>query len=539
MTKPNVVFQPQTYEGMQKGINQLVDAIRPTLGPRPCMVAIDRLIDNKPPELLDNGAVIARRILQLPDRSADMGAMYLRHILWQVHEAVGDGTATTAVLFQTIFNEGVKYITAGGNAMMLRRHLETGLQLILDKLDQMTVPLQGADMLAQIAETLCYNDALAEALADILDTVGENGRLEIRSGRSREIEYEYLEGSYWESKRFPLGASNVSTHGRQEFIDASILVSNLDLDKPQDLMPFLSMVHQAKINNLVLVVNTVSDGISAMLQQINQKTTELQIVATKTPGANANEQALFMEDLSILTGGQLVLKEASSTLRSVTTNDLGSARRIWLDGRHIGLVRGKGDPQLIRDRLKRLRRISQNTTDITPRRKLQTRIGQLLGGTAVLWVGAATEPELAARKEHAQRAADTLRGAMYEGVVAGGGSALLVCQSALRENAERAVDTDERAAYRILDIALEAPTRALAANAGFEPGVVMGMLAHGSTEFGFDAVSGQPINMIEAGIWDSAAVMKAAVRGAISGAALALGTDVLVQKKNPVQATQP
>lgn len=540
MSKPGVIFQPETYQGMQYGINQLANAIRPTLGPLPRLVAIDRLVDNKAPELLDNGGVIARRILELPGRSADMGAMYLRHLLWRVHEAVGDGTATTAVLFQAIYNAGGRYVAAGGNPMMLRRHLEAGRQLILDELNRMTLPLIGQEKLAQMAESVCYDPFLARTLGEIFDHIGADGRLEIRTGRRQEIKREYLEGSYWDSKRFSSQMQpDTLANARVELPDASILIGDIDIEDPQELSAFLGMARKAGLYNLVIMANSLSEVALAMLHQVNQKSGAFKVIAAKTPGTSAPDQAAFLEDIAMLTGGRPLLKVAGDSLSSVTPDDLGAARRVWSDRNHLGLVRGQGDARQIKTHLQQLRRILAKTNEPAQRRKFQLRLGQLLGGSAVLWLGAATETEMETRKALAERTANALRGAMREGVVPGGGVALLMCQPVLQQRLEQATDADERAAYRILHTTLEGPARALVSNAGYAAGAVIGKLARNGPGFGFNVTSGETVNMVEAGIWDSAAVVKAAIEVAVSGAALALTTDVLVHRKTPQQAVEP
>ena len=198
MPRRSVVFQPATHHGIQQGMNILVNAVRPTLGPRPGLVAIDNLdYNDKTPKMFDDGGTIARHIIQLPDRDADMGAMLVRDLLWRLQQQVGDGTATAAVILQRVFNEGVRYLTAGGNAMQLKLYLDQGMEIILNELKAMTVDVEGKEMLVQIAESLCYDPELAKYMGEVFDIVGEWGRLEIREGHSRGVEREYTEGMYW------------------------------------------------------------------------------------------------------------------------------------------------------------------------------------------------------------------------------------------------------------------------------------------------------------------------------------------------------
>jgi chaperonin GroEL len=237
---PDVVFQPHAYQSMQEGINTLANVIRPTLGPLPRVVAIDPVMrGNVKPEILDDGGVIARRIVALSDQDQDMGAMFLRQALWRQHEQVGDGTATTAVLFQSLYNQGIKYIVAGGNPMLMRTNLENGLRVILDELQNMAVPLEGRERITQFAETLCHDARLAKMLGEIFDIIGEHGQLEIREGRSRDLEREYIEGAYFEGGLLSRLMFTDPLKCRADLEDAAVLASDLSIQDPDQLVPIL------------------------------------------------------------------------------------------------------------------------------------------------------------------------------------------------------------------------------------------------------------------------------------------------------------
>lgn len=534
-----VVFQPAAYRGMQRGINQMVEAIRPTLGPLPRVVAVDRIADDKMPELLDNGGVIARRIIELPDRDADMGAMFVRQVLWRVHEQVGDGTATAAVLFQSVYNQGVRYIVSGGNAMQLRCYLEEGLRLILDELSGMTIPVAGKEKLAQVAETICYDPSLAKMLGEIFDIIGQYGRLDIRSGRSRGLEREYVEGMYWEGG--VLSREMITDHAklRTEMQNAAILISDLALEDPNQVVPVLETVSRTGNRALLIVASKLSDSVTALLLSANRNPDKFQIIAAKTSGLTSTDQAEAMEDLGVLTGGRLLVKVAGDTLSGFKLEDLGRARRAWADRNYFGIVGGKGDPRALRVHIANLRAAFGRATEAHARKTLQERIGKLLGGSATLWVGGATELEIEARKELAERTANALRGAVREGVVPGGGVSLLACRPALQRRLDQSTDSDERAAYRVLIKAMEAPIRAILTNAGYDASEIMAEVKLAGAGHGFDVRSRQVTDMAQVGIWDAAAVLKAAVHGAVAGAALALTTDVLVHHKEPKQTMQP
>ena len=314
MSIPGVVFQPKVYKGMQDGINQVVNALRPTLGPQPRIVAIARVEGrNDSPELLDSGGVIARRILELPHRDADMGAMYLRHLLWRIHEDVGDGTVTAAVLFQAIYNEGVRYITAGGNAMMLRQHLENGMRLILAELEQMAVPLTEPEKLAQMAESVCYDTEIARQLGKIFDLIGEHGIFDIRSGPSRSVEREYIEGAYWSAT---LLSKNMVTQAKPkiELTDATIFISDLHITDLPEVMALLKLAKDAGADKLLIIAAQCSDTVLGLLYQFNQQDRGLKAYAVRTPGAGAVDQAAALADLAVLTGGRAFIRDAADNL---------------------------------------------------------------------------------------------------------------------------------------------------------------------------------------------------------------------------------
>jgi len=528
-----VVFQPATYRGMQRGINRIVKAIRPTLGPLPRVVAIARVLSDRTPELLDNGGMIARRIIQLANCDEDMGAMFIRHLLWRLHEKVGDGTATAAALFQSVYNQGVRYVTSGGNAMQLRRYLEKGMRVTLDELTGMAVHLEGKERLAQIAESICYDPPLAKMLGEIFDIIGEYGRLEILSGHSRELEREYVEGMYWTGGIRSRQMITDHTQFRTEMENAAILISDLKIEDPRQLMPLVEMARQAEIRSLLITAQKLSDSAVSLLLAASQDPSQFQAIAVKARGLAADDQAAAMEDLAILTGGRPFVNAAGYTLSGVKSQDLGRARRVWADRFSFGIVGGKGDPRALRKHIANLRAVFRQAKDPAVRKKLRERIGKLMGGSATLWVGGTTELEIEARKELAERTANVLRGAIMEGVVPGGGVSLLACRPALQRMVDQSTDPDEHAAYRILIKALEEPIRTILTNAGHNASEVMAEIKRAGAGYGFDVRSRQVVDMVQAGIFDAASVQKAAVHSAIAGAALALTVDVLIHHKKP------
>lgn len=530
---PGVVFQPRSYQGMQRGINQMVNTVRPTLGPRPHLVAVENTFRNKSPELLDNASTISRRIIEFPDRDADMGAMVVRHLLWRLHEEVGDATATAAVLFQVVFNRGVRYLAAGGNPMKLRRHLEHGLEVILEQLDAQTLSVDGKAKLSELAESLCSDPALAKMLGEIFDIVGHDGQVDVRIGNRRELERHYTEGMYWKSSIFSPRLFADQTKLRTDLTDVRVLISDLDLEDPRELFPILERAMAGGIRSMVVVAGKMSDTVLALLLAANREPEKFRVVAVKTPGLGVVEQGYAMEDLAVLTGGRAVLKAAGDTLRGVGLDDLGRARRAWCDRTYVGVIGGKGDPRRLRRHIAELRAAAERAKDGEQRNRLRNRVGKLIGGSATLLVGGSTEPEITQREELAKRTVEQLRIALRQGVLPGGGLALLRCRPAVRRLLNASADADERAAYSMLLDALEEPFRTIVSNAGLDAGTMLSEIDHDAAGRGLDIRSGELADMAAAGILDSAGALKAAVRGAVTAAATTLTVDILVHKRKP------
>ncbi len=529
---PGVVFQPRSSVGMCRGIDRLVAAIRPTLGPIHRNVLIEQQSKHGLPELLDNGAVIARRIIELPDRDEDMGAMYLRQLLWSMYECVGDGTATAAVIFHSIYKEGLRFIAAGGDAMRLRGQLDRCAPLILDRLQQMTFTLEGKDNLSKLAETICHEPALAHVLGEIFDIVGEFGHLDIRVSAGRKTEREYVEGMYWSGGLFSRDMASKPGTARAELEDCAILATDLEIKEPSAMLHVLEVAASAGIRSMLLIAGSVSDrALSVLLLQPNRE--KVRVVATKAPGESSDDRREGLEDLGILTGGRLFVQASADTLDSLKAEDFGIARRAWADQHHFGIAGGKGDARRVRQHLCILRSAFASCDSPERRRHIQGRIGRLLGGAAVLSIGHPSPIAAQAQKDLAEHTADAMRGAMRGGVLPGGGTALLACQPLLRHRLGPTTDEYESAACRILAHALEAPIRVLLENADLDPLVVLNALATAGEGWGYDLVRHHIVNMAEAGIVDSGPVIAEAVARAIHGAALALTVDVLVHRSKP------
>lgn len=515
----------------------MVGAVRPTLGPLPKMVAIAPVIGQRPPELLDDGGVIVRRITDLPNRSADMGAMYVRSMLWRLHNEVGDGTATAAVIFEATYESGRRYLTSGGNAMRLRQFLDDGLSRIIHHITTLSKPADTRHLLTSVALTAGAEEPLANMLGEIFDIVGEWGAVEIRSGHGRALERVYIEGMQWDGGVLSSHFHTDATAGEARIEEAAVLVTDFAISESTDLIPLLEMAAEHRFRSLVIVCRSITDRAIAFLVR-NQKPDNSRVIVVRAPGSGISGYQ-ELEDLTKLVGGRPLVEAAGDSLDRVEPGDLGGARRAWANHDYAGVAGGRGDPRALRQHivtLKAGRRAAVNSDECAA---LERRIGRLLGGSAILQIGGATGPEIKHRKSVAERTARTIRGAIQDGVVLGGGGALFSCRHVLAAHMAECNDPDERAAYRILLDAVTAPLRAIAENAGFDPSTTMARVEEAGNENAFNVRAGSVVDVYEAGIVDSASVQLAATRAAISSAALALTIDVLVHSKHREEVLEP
>jgi chaperonin GroEL len=402
----------------------------------------------------------------------------------------------------------------------------------------MTEPIEGKDTLAQLAESLCYDPPMAKYMGEVFDIIGEWGRLEIREGHTRDVQREYTEGMYWDQGLVSREMYTDFSKPRIEYEDAAILITDLEFEEPSQLYPALELAIRNEIPAMLIVAEKLSERTINFLLA-NKDPERFQAVAVKLPGSVKEQKAGALQDLAILTGGRPFINVAGDTLERITAKDFGHARRTWANLTHFGIIGGKGDPRTLRQHINELRRAYKHTERVQDQEALQKRIGKLMGGTATLKVGGATEMEIEARVLIAKRTATTMRAAMMEGVLPGGGAALLACRPTLQEKLDESTSVDEKAAYRILLRAVEEPFRAIVSNAGYDDRDVMAQVRLAGPGHGFDVNSGRVIEMVDAGIYDAARVLKAATYGALTTAALALTVDVLVHHGELEQAALP
>ena len=535
--KAAVVLQPRTYRNIQSGVDLIAAAVRPTLGPLPRLVALEALRRTDLVEFLDDGATIARRIRRIVPRGHDVGAMMLRHAMWKMHEEIGDGATTMAVMYQLILSEGIRYITEFGcNAMLLRTGLERGLKAVLESIRQNAIPLRQRKFIANLARGICQgDDEMADMLAEIFDVIGPEGQIEVEGWNRRDLDREFVEGSYWKisgyySREFlsdPMGA-------REVYEDAALLICDIDFQEPAQLIPVLEKCVKAGVKKLMITASGCSDRVTGLLVS-NKKAKTIEAMVVRVPRLEEADRADAMEDISVMTGGKIFYKAAASALEDFKAEDLGYARRAWAHESMFGIYGGKGDPRRIRQHIAKLQERVKGVDkkDEHNQREQQARLGRVLGGTAILHIGATYENELTARKEVANRAVTSLRHALRGGVIAGGGAALLHAQKAL-ENLP-AENEDFAISYRILARALEEPLRTIARNAGYNPDIILHRVKSSPAGYGFNAVTGEIVDMKENQILDPLLVIERALQTAVSGGAMALTTDVIVHHREPVE----
>ena len=535
LRKPTVVSQPQTYLNIKKGVDRVANAVRPTLGPLPRLVALEALIRTDPVEFLDDGATIARRIRRIEPRGQDVGAMMLRHAMWKMHEEIGDGATTMAVMYQLILSEGIRFITEYGcNAMLLRNGLERGLKAVLAALQQNTIPLKGRKSITNLANGIVQGDTeLADMLGEIFDIVGPDGLIEVEEWNRRNLDREYIEGTYWKltgyySREFVSNPQDT----REFFEDTAILITDLKFTETNQLLSALEKCVKAGVKKLVITAADCSDRVIGLLVR-NKKAKTIDVMAVRTPRLEDIDRADAMEDIAVLTGGKIFYRAVSNTLDDFKVEDLGYARRAWAAESMFGIYGGKGDPRRIRQHTARLREKLKGfkTGDEYNQKEVGSRLGRLVGSTAILHIGGILDSEIKVRKEVANRAVNSLRHALRGGVIPGGGAALRQAQSAL--DGLPAENEDIALAYRILSRALEEPLRTIATNAGFNSDVILDRLESAPPGYGFDAVSGKIVDMKDNQILDPQMVIERALETAVSGAVMALTTDIIVHHRRP------
>lgn len=531
---PRVVFQPQTHQAMQRGINLLVDAIRPTLGPQPRSVAVEEPERNRIPELIDNGALIARRVVEISDPDADMGVMLLRQMLWKLYETQGDGTASAAVIFQTVFNEGLRIIAAGGNSQRLRTHLLSGLLVVLDHLQTLSKPLQGRDQLRHFACSITHDGELAEILAEVFDVLGSYAEINLRSAYTEVYTREYLYGMMWASG---VHTANMLLDSQQQktVLDyTAILATDFQFDDPNELVPIIDTV-APHYSALVITASQVSEKVAGLVHYINQQPKPFKLIIVKLP-LDRIEQSDMLDEIALTSGGQVLRQDFGDHPGAIRLEHIGRARRIWANRDYFCIEEPVEETTAARNDFLLDLQARYTSASEEQRVRLRKRIGRLQGASAIIYVGGIGEREIRDRKETLERYIRVIRGAYETGIMPGAGAALLNCCEIMNDLLQTAREYEEKAAYRILMQALAAPSRTILENAGHHPDIIFK-----DSSPGFLSLDswGDPLWTRETQVIDSAAVVMNSFESAVRTVALALSVDVLVHHRKPEFSATP
>ena len=532
-----LLFQPRAGEALKAGIDTLADAVTPTLGPLTGVVALDDANRPGSPELLDDGGAIARRILQLPDRDADVGAMLLRETLWRQKERYGDGAATAAALFQAVYTDGHRYIRAGGDAMLLRRHLEGGMRLMLARCQQLAQPLSTNEDIERLALSVSGDSEIAAALADIFDVLGAHSPIDIQDG-GRDLRHEFFLGSFWESKVPSPIVFQGQAGSRIDLRNTAWLISDFEVADLSALVKLVTGAYTAGFESLAIVAKSFSEQLVAA-QGANSQMPDFKLVFIEPTGL-VDEQEAALEDLALITGGRALRTITGHSLDGADMSALGKSELAWLDSNRFGIIAADGDAAATRREIETLQSHYDASDDERRREVLSARMGRLQGGSAVIYCHGSSESEMRYRRALLARTLAALRAALLEGALPGGGTALLRCIAPLQDALDCSRDEHERAALRILMAAAKVPSMRLLRHAGHEaPSLLVNEVLSRCNGAGFDLRRGMLDDMRSDGALDSAAAVTGAIRSGIGGAALALTIDTIVHRVNPPLAIDP
>jgi chaperonin GroEL len=520
MPAKQVVHGAESRHAILRGVNILADAVKITLGPKGRNVVLDKKFG--PPTITKDGVTVAKEI-ELKNPLENMGAQMVREVASKTSDVAGDGTTTATVLAQCIYREGLKNVTAGANPMALKRGIERGVEVAVEEIKKLSKPVAG-DAIAQVASISANNDrTIGNIIAEAMKKVGKDGVITVEESRTMETTLEVVEGMQFD--RGYLSPYFVTDPERMEckIEDPYILIHEKKISSMKDLLPLLEQIARAGKPLLIIAEDVEGEALATLV--VNKLRGTLACCAAKAPGFGDRRKAM-LEDIATLTGGKMLAEEVGIKLENVKLEDLGRAKKIVVDKDNTTIVEGAGKPEAIEGRVKQIREQIKETTSDYDREKLQERLAKLVGGVAVIKVGAATETELKEKKARVEDAMHATRAAVEEGIVPGGGVALVRCLPAVEK---LKLDTDEQIGANILRRALEEPLRQIAANSGFEGAIVAEQVKpNQDSNYGLNAETGKYGDLVKEGVIDPAKVTRLALQNAASIAALMLTTEALV-----------
>jgi len=529
-----LTFGEDARRSLKRGIDTLTDAVKVTLGPKGRNVILDKKFG--PPSVCSDGVTIAKEI-ELEEPFANMGAQLLKEAASKTNDAAGDGTTTATVLSQAMVTEGFKNVAAGANPMALKRGMDKAVGVLREEIKKLSRPVEGKEQISQVAALAAHAKDVGERIAEVVNDVGKDGVITVEESKGLQDEIEKVEGMQFD--RGYISPYFITNADRMESAidDPYILITDKKLSAVADMVPALEKVLQIT-KNVVIIAEDV-DGEALATLVVNKLRGTLSCIAIKAPGFGDRRKAM-LEDMAILTGGQVISEDIGRKLDSVTVEDLGRARRIVSTKEETTVVEGKGSDEAIQARIKQIKAQIEETTSEFDKEKLQERMAKLSGGVAIIKVGAATEIELKEKKARVEDALSATRAAVEEGIVPGGGTVLIQAAKAL---AKLELSGDEATGVRIVQKALEEPIRVIAANSGAEGSVILDAIRKGKGSYGYDAEDNVFGDMFERGIIDPAKVTRAAVENATSVATMILTTESMVteipKKESPAMPAGP
>ena len=531
MAAKDVRFSEDARNRVLRGVNTLADAVTVTLGPRGRNVCLEKSWGS--PTITKDGVTVAKEI-QLEDKFENMGAQMVKEVASKTSDVAGDGTTTATVLSRAIFSEGLKLVAAGHDPMSIKRGIDKAVAKVVDELKAMSKPTRDRDEIAQVGTISANNDkTIGAILAEAMDKVGKEGVITVEEAKGLETTLDLVEGMRFD--RGYLSPYFVTDPERMECVyeDVYLLINEKKISSMKDLLPVLENV--AKTGKPLLIIAEELEGEALATLVVNKLRGTLKVVAVKAPGFGDRRKAM-LEDIAILTDGKMIAEELGIKLENVTLKDLGRAKRIIIDKDNTTIVEGVGKKSGIEGRITQLRAQIDETTSDYDREKLQERLAKLAGGVAVVKVGAATEVEMKEKKARVEDALHATRAAVEEGIVPGGGVALIRASAGL---GNLRVPEDEKAGVRIVQKALEEPLRWIADNAGAEGSVVLDKVKNGKSAFGFNAAAEEFEDLVKAGIVDPTKVVRIALQNAASIAGLMITTEAMIADKPEKKKDMP
>jgi chaperonin GroEL len=521
MAAKDLHFDVEARSALQRGVDKLADTVKVTLGPKGRNVVLDRKFGS--PTVTKDGVTVAKEV-ELSDPVENMGAQMVKEVATKTSDLAGDGTTTATVLGQAIFREGLKNVTAGANPMAIKRGIDRVVEKVVEELKALSTPTKGKKEIAQVGAISANNDMeIGELIADAMEKVGKDGVITVEEAKGLETTLETVEGMQFD--RGYLSPYFVTDPERMEAVleDAMILIHDKKISAMKDLLPILEKV--AQMGKPLLIIGEDVEGEALATLVVNKLRGTLKVAAVKAPGFGDRRKQM-LQDIAVLTGGQVISEEVGFKLENAVVGDLGQAKRIVIDKDNTTIVDGAGDSEKIQGRIEEIRVAIDKSTSDYDREKLQERLAKLAGGVAVINVGAATETEMKEKKARVEDALHATRAAVEEGIVPGGGVALVRARQSLEQFEVEAAD--EQVGVQIVLRALEEPIRQIANNAGQEGSIVVARVREGKGNFGYNAQTDKYEDLVEAGVIDPTKVTRTALQNAASIASLLLTTEAVI-----------